>query len=294
MGLYQKQGKWFIDYYHQGRRVREAVGTSKKAAEQALATRKTEILQGRYHWLDEKRAITFDVLAEEYEKYSKANKRSWQNDIYLIHKLTESFGGRLITGITPFLAEKYKGERLKAGVRPATVNRELACLKHMFSLAVRWGKLTDQPLRKVKLLREENCIEQILTADQETKLLAAAKEPLHSMLVVALNTGMRRGEIFALTWSCVDYKRMLITVINSKSGRSRKIPMNEAVVSVLKKLQPTGGSGFAFADPKTGKPFGSVKTAFLTALKTSKIPPLRFHDLRHTFATRLVAAGSIC
>jgi len=292
MAIYQKRGKWFIDYYYLGRRVRESVGTSKKEAEKALATRKAEILQGRYHWLDEKRTVVFEVLAREYENYSQANKRSWRRDLISLKNLLGFFQGRLLTQINPWMVEKYKQVRLEAGVKPATINRELACLKHMFSLAVRWGKLREHPLRKVKLLHEENRIERILSPDEEARLLESANEPLRTILLVALNTGMRRGEILTLLWSCVDFERALITVINPKSGRSRKIPMNEELVRALKERHEVAGDGlYVFADSRTGKPWGTVKTAFLAALRRANIRGLRFHDLRHTFATRLVAWG---
>jgi len=292
MAVYQKRGKWFIDYYYQGRRIRESVGTSKKEATQALATRKTEILQGRYHWLDEKRTVLFEALAREYQDYSNANKRSWGRDQTSLKNLGSFFHGRLLSHISPWMVEKYKQSRLEAGMKPATINRELACLKHMFSLAVRWGKLREHPLRKVKLLREENRVERILSEEEEARLLRAANEPLRSILVVALHTGMRRGEILTLPWSCVDFERAQITVVNAKNGRSRKIPVNEILAQTLRGRKPgTDGGTFVFADPETGQPWGSVKTAFLASLRRAGIARIRFHDLRHTFATRLVDRG---
>lgn len=293
MAIYERSGKWFIDYYYQGRRVRESVGTSKRAAERALATRRTEILQGRYRWLSEKSSVLFESLAAEYRKYSAANKRSWRRDETSLKVLEKFFRGRQLTAVTPWLVEKYKQARLEEGVKPATLNRELACLKHMFSLAVRWGKLTEHPLRTVKLLREENRIERILLPEEETRFLQAAHEPLRTILVVALNTGMRLGEILRLPWACVDLEQKLVTVVNPKNGRSRRIPMNASLAQALKAQRERKSSGevFVFADPQTGEPLGSVKTAFKGSLERAEVAPLRFHDLRHTFATRLVGIG---
>ena len=292
MAIHQKRGRWFIDYYYRGRRVRESVGTSKKQAENALSTRKAEILQGRYSWLNEKRALRFEALKEEYENYSKANKRSWRRDQELLKNLDRCFHGRLISHITPWLVEKYKQARLETGVKPGTVNRELACLKHMFTMAVRWGRMSEHPLRQVKLLREDNRMERILSSEEETKFLAAANEPMQTILLVALNTGMRLGKILTLPWSCVDLDRVLLTVINPKNGKSHKIPMNEVLAGALENRRKADGHGiFVFADPETGKPWGSVKTAFRASLRRAGIPRIRFHDLRHTFATRLAARG---
>lgn len=292
MAVYQKRDKWFIDYYYQGRRVREAVGTSKKQADQALSTRKTEILQGRYHWLEEKRTVLFESLAKEYREYSKTNKRSWVRDGVSLDHFNALWAKRRATEITDREVERYKKQRLEAGAKPSTINRELTCLRHMLNMAVRWGRIPTNPVRGMRRLHEENCLTRTLSTDEERKLLAAANEPLKSILVTALHTGMRRGEILSLTWSAVDFGRNLITVVNPKNGRSRQIPLNEQVRGVLRaRKQADGLHTFVFADTRSGRQIGSVKTAFLATLRRAGITGLRFHDLRHTFATRLVTQG---
>jgi integrase len=159
-------------------------------------------------------------------------------------------------------------------------------------LAVRWGKLRENPIGKVKRLHEENHLERILSPEEQARFLRAANEPLRTILMVALHTGMRRGEILTLPWSCVDFERALITVVNPKNGRSRKIPVNEILAQTLRRRKPdTDGAIFVFADPETGQPWGSVKTAFRASLRRAGIAGFRFHDMRHTFATRLVDQG---
>jgi site-specific recombinase XerD len=292
MGIYRKNRTWYIDYRFEGRRIRERIGRSKKAAKDALDTRKGEILQGRYNWAQKKKSPRFEALADEYLEYSKANKRSWKRDEASVGHLKPFFKGRKLTEVNPWMVEKYKQKRLEEGVKPATVNRELSCLKHMFNLAVRWGRLPASPLGKVKQLREENQVERILSPEEEIKLLAAANEPLRTIILVALNTGMRRGEILKLTWSCVDFHQSAITIVNPKNGKMRKVPMNETAVKVLAaRKKMNGASSFVFFDVKSLKPWESVKTAFLASIRRAEIARLRFHDLRHTFATRLVARG---
>lgn len=292
MGIYKKRENWYIDYYFQGKRVREKVSPSKKEAKDALSTRQTEILQGRYNWAQQKKSQRFEILAEEYLEYSKANKRSWERDEASLSHLKPFFKGKKLIEVSPFLVEKYKQMRLEEDVTPATVNRELSCLKHMFNLAARWGKLSVSPLGRVKSLREDNRLERILSEEEERKLLAAANEPLRMIILMALHTGMRRGEILKLTWSCIDFHQNAITIVNPKNGKSRKIPMNETVVTVLReRKKKVGDSSFVFFDAKTQKPWESVKTAFLGAIRRAKVNKIRFHDLRHTFATRLVAGG---
>jgi hypothetical protein len=171
MAVYQKRDKWFIDDYYQGRRVRECVSTSKKEAKRGLATRKGEILQGGG--------------TTRSTKSARGRLRYWLASTRSIPRLTSVpgketsffrntpavfFGGRLLTQINPFLVEEYKRVRLEAGVKPATVNREVSCLKHMFNLAVRWSKLNEDLLRNIKLLWEDNRMESILAQEEVGRL----------------------------------------------------------------------------------------------------------------------------
>ena len=125
---------------------------------------------------------------------------------------------------------------------------------------------------------------------QEEQLLAVSAERLRPILIVALNTGMRLGEIIGLTWEQVDWARGAIQLTHTKSGRSRAVPMNETVRAVLEPLRGTG--------VPTGPVFGKLNTVraqvrldFDKVREAAKLEGLRFHDLRHTFATRLVTRG---
>jgi len=123
-------------------------------------------------------------------------------------------------------------------------------------------------------------------------LLNAAVPHLKHMIMVALNTGMRKGEVFKLKWQNVDLERSQINIKESKSGKERKIPINSTLSSLLYALKSRNGqSEYVFTNPKTGNPFTDVKRSFDTACTNADIDDLRFHDLRHTFATRLVRRG---
>ncbi len=118
MVIFKAKDKYFIDYRVHGRRVRQGVGPSRKAAEQALAVRKAAIVQGRYH-------TTFAELAGQYLPLARVNKRSWGRDQSQLTNLLPAFGARRLDGINPLWIGEYKRQRLEK-VRPATVNRELA------------------------------------------------------------------------------------------------------------------------------------------------------------------------
>jgi integrase len=289
MGMFRKHGNYYIDYYVEGRRVRERIGPNKRQAERALAVRRGEVLQGRLKIADREPSPRLADFAPQYLAYSEANKRSARRDRFLLKQLLASFGQKRLKEISPWLIEQHKARRRRE-VAPASVNRELACLKHLFSLAIQWGKAQGNPVKAVKFFREDNQVERILTSDEEARLLGAANARLRPVLILALNTGIRLGECLALRWEHVDFDRGALRVAHSKSGKSRNIPMNRAVVQMLLALRAAGsrdGPVFQVA----GRPVRSVQRAFRLARRDADLRDVRFHDLRHTFATRLVTAG---
>ena len=193
-------------------------------------------------------------------------------------------------------AERFKVERSKQA-QPATVNRELGNLKNMMTMAVRWGCLNKNPFAGVKLLRVPKKPERILTESEEALLLTACDrvrgQHLCPIVTLALHTGMRKGEILRLLWSQVDLDNRTIHIHNAKSRHGeRRIPMNQAVQDLLFDLAQKRTSDFVFPSARTpGKPIRDHKMGFWRAVELAGIPHIRFHDLRHTFATRLVHAG---
>jgi len=290
MGLYLKNDNWYIDYYVHGRRKREKIGTSKVLAENVLRKRQVEIAENRYLDIRREHKIRFEELAQTYlELYSKPNKKSYHSDCDLIKTLGKHFNGKYLYEITPILVEKFKSERIKE-VSPATVNRALACLKCMFNRAIDWGKIDTNPIIKVKLFRENNKRLRYLEKEEIVKLLARCNNHLKPIIIVALNTGMRKGEILNLKWHDIDFGRGIIYLLNTKNGEKREIPMNEQAKTAIIRVRKHPDSPYIFCN-KEGKPYGDIKKTFLTALKKSGIINFRFHDLRHTFASHLVMSG---
>ena len=184
---------------------------------------------------------------------------------------------------------KVKDKELK-GVAPATVNRNLICLKSLFNKATLWGKATSNPVKGVKLLKEDNRRLRYLEKEEIIKLLTNCRKHLKPIVIIALNTGMRRGEILNLKWRDVDIKRDVIYLLNTKNGEKREIPINEQVKTALIRTRKHPSSPYIFYK-KDGSSIGDIKKTFFTALKKSGINNFRFHDLRHTFASHLVMSG---
>ncbi len=290
---------WHICYFFEGKKIRESVGTNKRAAQRALESIKGEIAQGKYSLKCDTKSPKFEVYAEVYLEYSKANKRSYETDVTMFKALSGFFKGYKLSKITPFLIEKYRIERSKKKTRmskkpiaKSTIDRELATLKAFFNMAIRDGKVDINPVTKVKLFKEDNKKERILTFDEIEKLLNECTGHLKPIVLIALNTGMRLREILYLKWSHIDISRKIIVVIqaNSKSRKTKKIPMNGKVIEALLGIEDK--SEYVFCNPETGEPYHSIKTAFGKALKRAGLEGVRFHDLRHTAATIMIMNGT--
>jgi len=295
----KKDGFYYIDYYYQGRRIREKIGTSKKLGERVLAKRKVEMAENRYLDVRKQKNVKFEELSSEYfETHSKRYKRSWKSDVHNIKNLNSFFSGKYLYEIIPKLIEDYMHNRINDKVTkdrkisPATVNRELACLKHMFNKAIEWDMLYSNPMKKIKLFKENNKRIRYLEKEQIDTLLNNCSDLLESVVIIALNTGMRKGEIFNLKWRDMNFNMNLIYLIETKNNERREIPMNTLVRNTLIKVRKHPESPYVFTE-KNGRKLapGYFRKSFLTALKKSGIKDFRFHDLRHTFASHLVMSG---
>jgi integrase len=298
--LKSQDGKWYIDFTAQGKRIRQFGGYTKEQARNTLAKLRINKLDEKLGFKKpEAEEVPFAKFADEFlNLHSKQNKKSWKGDQLLLAGLKNHFKGETLQSIGPEKVERYKARR-KAEVSPATVNRALACLKTMFNKAVEWGKLETSPLRTVKKLKEPLGRERILSAAEAARLVECAGSAVRPVLIVALHTGMRRNEILSLKWKNVDFPRAYIFIEDSKSGRSRKIPMNSAVIEALRALPRE--FEFVFYNPETKDHIKDVKTAFHSACRRAKKNPedekdpgiigFRFHDLRHTAASKMIEAG---
>ena len=223
-------------------------------------------------------------------EYAKANKRSWLRDHTSLTHLVPVYGAKKLDEITSRSIEEYKIIRLEK-VKPATVNRELVLLKHQFNLAISWGNAATNPMKGVRLLKEANIQDRILTKDEIARLLAVCSDYFRPIVLTALHTGMRKGEILGLKWEQVDLDNRVITILFSKSGRIRKIPINSVLYEIFMGLREKSVSEYVFTCRRTKLPPGEIRTAWLTAIRKSGIIHCRFHDLRGTFASYLVASG---
>lgn len=209
--------------------------------------------------------------------------------------LTEAFGNLNVCDLNPRIIEQWQIERLKKN-KPSTVNRLTTCLKHMINKGVEWGKASEETLkavRKVKLLLGENKRLRYLTVEEFQQLLDYCAPHLKPIVLVAVHTGMRKGEILKLKWEQVDLRHNFILLDKTKNGESREIPINGTLIGLLASMPRNLESEYVFVD-KDGKPYGDIKRSFHTALKKVGIRDFHFHDLRHTFASHLIMTALLC
>ena len=300
MGLVKRGGMWWMSFMYQGRQVRRSTETSdKQLAEAILGKIRVQIVEGKFFDKPKEDAKTFSELMERYLTEHASRRTQSRRYAIMVKNLKRFFGNPKLTEITPKSIVAFKNKRYGDGVTPATINRELAMLKKAFNLACReWEWAKDNPVCRVSMEREQNTRDRWLTDDEEQRLLAASAPYVRDLILFAINTGMRRGEILSLTWAGVDLTRRTVTVFKSKNGERRTIPANQAVMDLLlekrrlKELTKRPVPDVVFAS-ETGTPIdgSNLRRGFLIALKAARITDLHFHDLRHTFATRLVQAG---
>lgn len=328
-GIYKRGNIWWIRYAGlDGKIVYESSGSTKfKDAEALLIKRKAEIKEGKQPEIKRIANHTFKELATEYKEWAK-RQRSYRSKEGFINQLVDYFGNLPLRRFNTLLIEKFQTERLNKGNKPATVNRLIATLKHMFRKAVDWNLVEEETLkrvRRVKLLEENNRRLRYLSKEECEALINACEPHLKPIVITALYTGMRKSEILNLRWDQVDLKHDLILLDKTKNGERREIPINNTVKHTLQGLMRRLDVPYVFFDPKTGKPYKDVKRSFHTALRKAElekcpecnyqrakpqiavtpicphcgakleihkgIKDFKFHDLRHTFASHMVMAG---
>jgi integrase len=289
MAVFKKQGVYWIDYYVSGRRKRERIGPDKRLAQTVLQKRKVAIAEGKY--LDKRKVprCTFHELAGLYLELAKANHRGFASTKSRIAHLTAKFGSYQLGTITPLMIDHYVAGRT-AVRKPATVNREMHVLRHMFGKAMEWGKALENPVKHQKPLRVNNRRLRYLSADEIGRLLSVADERLSPVVITALHTGLRRGELFQLTWQDVDFRLGVIRMVHTKNGDRREIPMTDTLRATLQHLPRRLASDHVFPG-KTRYGLVDIRKRFHRALQEAGIEGFVFHDLRHTFASHLVMAG---
>jgi site-specific recombinase XerD len=289
-GVFEKvpgSGEWWIRYNDSNGRYRREKAGSKSVAIKLVDKRRTQALEGKKLPEKLRRAtVSFAEIAKDALAYSKSTKLSYRHDAGRMETLLGWFREYPAEAIT---AQDIERRVEQEEWSPATVNRYRALLSLTYRLAIRNGKVKENPARLVRHRLEDNARIRFLSAEEETKLRAAIEAacPEHlSELELALNTGLRLSEQYTLRWQDVSSIRRTLTIPRSKNGATRHVPLNQATLRALEALQVrANGSEFVCGGLNTPRRW------FEPAVKTAGLQSFTWHCLRHTFASRLVMAG---
>lgn len=303
-GIYKRGKTYWITYTDASgkRRWESSKSQYYAAADKLLAIRKTETAKGKLPEILAKRERTpFSELAEKYIEFCAHQKNSRDKSNIVNNFLVPFFGKKDISSIKISEFEAFYSKQL-GRVSTSTANRRIATLKNMITKAADWGLASENTLkavRKIKLHSEKETWRlRYLSHDEATELLNACSGDLRDIVVMALTTGMRRGEILDLQWK---YVRLdiggFIYVVKSKGAESRQVPISPELLDMLtrRNVGIEDDTEYVFPSPVSGGRRESVpggsSTGFGAACKMAGIEDFRFHDLRHTFASWLVMAG---
>lgn len=298
-GVYEKvpgSGVWWVRHVDANGRLRREKAGTKSTALALYRKRKTEALEGRK--LPEKLRkppVQFAEVARDALAYSKSHKRTHEDDARLMKRILGWFRDRSAESITPQDIERH----FEAGVRDhgwasSTVNHHRSLISMTYQLAIRNGKATSNPARATKHRKEDNTRVRFLTVEEEQRLrkVIGEKWPRHlPELDLALHTGLRRSEMYGLDWQDVDLARRFLRVRRGKNGEGRYVRLNSIALAALGQLQKLGDGTGPVCRGRGGDALQSPRHWFEKAVINAKLKNFHWHDLRHTFASRLAMAG---
>ena len=314
MTLFHRGGKWYIRYYGpDGRQRWETIGPNKKEAETVLAQRLYEVRSGKYPILRRRSRMRFAEFAEEWlQNHAKARVRAstWSTYHWLsASHLNPAFGFRFLATLTHKDISDYIAEKIQTGkIAPRTVNHSLVLLKAMLEAAVDWGYLPHNPGRKVRKLKIGRADPPIWTIGEIRRFLLNIGDDWRPLFLVALFAGLRLGEIQALAWDRQNRPMFATRKIEVRSaynertgvlGRPksdtslRAVDMVPSVYHALVGLSMRTAAGLVFPGPG-GKPLAAwmlYDHGLRPAIERAGVNRIRFHDLRHTYASLLIMAG---
>jgi integrase len=326
---------FLVRYRWDGKQTRVVIGKHPILTPTQARDDAKKILAGLVHGVDPgakeptaKKYTLKSFVEEEYSAWVEANHKDSKGTIKRLRYFVEEYGEYRIEDIDQRMIEQWRTARIKAGRALATINRDISVLKSMFTTAIEWGRISANPLAKLKPAKLDNGRVRYLSDDEQKRVLAALDEReskirdgrasanrwraergyplfpdlsavayvdhLKPMALLSLHTGIRWGELVQLTWEHINFDNAVMTVLGrtAKTGKTRHIPLNAIALGVLNgwKKQTDEASGLVFKGAE-GKTRNNIKKAWNNLLKTAQVINFHWHDMRHDFASKLVMAG---
>jgi integrase len=313
-GIYRHKNSpfWYMSFMvpNEGRRQ---ISTEKTNIDDALLVRAQILVDIKNNCFnpdgsEKKYQFTFDEIVEKYAEFASSRQKSFdRTTAYIINLLKVEFSNTLLNDLNTERIEQFQTKLLNKHKKDnktnskerkvATVNRYLTVLRAMLNKASDYEMISDDTLKKIAKVKQLNGAskrKRFLSIEEMDELIEACGTHLKPIVITALNSGMRKGEILNLTWDeNVDLKHNFIFLKGdeTKNREDREIPLTPALKKCLISLPRRLNTNYVFFD-ETGKRYGDVKKGFKAALTRAKIHNFRFHDLRHTFASHLIMSGT--
>ena len=306
MAARKMKGAWWVDFRYEGQRIRKKSPVdNKRGAEEYERKLRQQLLDGTFgkeEACNEKEMPTIEQFAVEFlTTYARTNNKPSEvlaKEIIFRRHLIPALGKLRLDELDARTIERYKADKLEAGLHPKTINNQLTVLRRMLAIAAEWQLLEHVP--KVKWMKAPPPEFDFLDFHEAERLIKAADDEWRSMITLALKTGLRQGELLALRWDDVDLvtgrlvvRRNVVRGIigTPKSGKQREVPLSPSAVKTLKGHRHLRGE-LVFCDESGAmlRPSECVWPLW-RACKRAGIRGVRWHALRHTFASHLVMRG---
>ena len=277
-----------------------------------------------------KKQSEYETLAgfieHKFKDWALAHQKRGQETLTLLESSFKDLYAKKLIDITAWDIQKLRSKLTKSGLKPSTINRRITTLKAVLNRAVEWKVIATNPLQEIKPLKlDASSRFRYLSSDEEIRLREALDEReielrrarksgnewreardyrklnsidevfadyLKPMVLLALNTGLRRGEVFNLLWTDVDFakKELIVEGTTAKSGQTRHVHLNSQALDVLQDWSKQTSGEHVFASPISGGRFNNIKKSWEGLRSRAGLEDFRFHDLRHSFASKLVMA----
>ena len=298
MSLYKRGNVYWSAIWVDGVREMRSLETSnRRRAEQLEQAFKDELHTRRFQLPNLKPEMLFGELYARFLAEGDVKAYHIERSKMFLPFFTEMPIGQITRNdIARYRKQRHadflfgKDETVKP-LSETTVNRDIEVVRHLLYWAADEGFIPANPIARIRMARSRRQRRPVMPVAEEVKLLASASDHLREIAMTALDTGMRRGELLHQLWEHVDFDRQLLAVTHSKTpeGEMREIPLTSRVFAMLVANRKPSGLIFTY----DGNPIRILKTGWAGALRRAGIPHYRFHDLRHTFNSRLVEAGVI-
>lgn len=293
-----RSGHWAFDFWHQGVRYTRSGFPSRATAKQAQEIQRARLVDQRLardYGIGLPRGripLVRTFFDAEYLPEMRATRA--HSTVIAVRSALRPFvaahGTYRLTDVTTRHLEAYRDLRLKT-IGANSLRRELDWVGHLFTMAIARGYLTASPRRGLRLPREDAWPDRILTGPEQQTLLTAVESPQYRDVIhLAILTGLRRQEVCGIRTDHVRLETAQLSVPMRKVGAIKLLPLSPEALGILQRHLSTAGYVF---HSRTGKAIhgSELGRVFRDAVRRAGLPPLRFHDLRHTFAVRLLEAG---